>query len=1037
MSLAKFSTRQPVFVNLLMVLLFVAGVFSFIALPKEEWPEVPINTVTIVTAYPGAAPEEIEALITKPIEDEVCDVEDILYIASFSAEGRSTVNVYFDADIHDFYRKLQEVQTEVNKVKDLPEGAEDPEVENYTMPFQLITIGVLGEGAERELLNIAEDMASELKKIYGVKEAELTGDREREIWIEADPARLESYGLSLDLVMAALKRKNLNLPGGTIKLSANEFILRTMGEATRVRQIEDVVISESSRGGHVCVKDVATVRDTFEEPRVISRINGKRGIAVTVKQSDVGNIADIVERVRRVAASFRARLPEGAEIVFINDNSLYLKERLGILYSNAVSGFLLVAVSLFLFIGARPAFVTALGIPVAFCLCFLVMDIMGISINSLSLFAIIVVLGMVVDDAIVVTENVYRYIEKGMPVLDAARVGAEEVFWPILAAVSTTMAAFLPMLLMSGILGNVMSVIPKVVMFTLAGSLGEAFLILPSHLADFARPHKVSRYQGADSAWFRRLIDTYSRALGRVLRRRYAAVAVMFCGALLILVTAAGTVDFVLFPNPDFDTFMVRVEAPASTTIEETDRLTSAATDIIRTFPATEVVSMKTRIGQKIANLGAKEGGLETGSNVAEVEVRLSNYQDRERTGLEILEEVREKIGRLPFADCYNISVARIGPPVGKPVAVRVLGDEFGPLESIAREVIAQLKNIRGVVDAEMDFQPGKDEIRIRVDEDKAALYGLSVEAVARTVQYAYLGGVATELKLENEDVDVVVKLDEKTRDSIRGILDLKVRSRDGHMIPLKNVAALERTQGYAKIRRRDQKRVINVTANIIEGENNSRDVIHAVEKSMQPFMEDFPGYELSFGGEFEDTGKSMASLFRSFAVALLLIYMILATMFKSFVQPFMLMLSIPFAVMGVFVGIIVMQVPVGMMAFLGIIGLSGIVVNDSIVLIDFINRRKAEAAPSEDRLAVIIDACRTRLRPILLTSLTTILGLMPLALGIFGREFMMTPMAISIVWGLSLSSVLTLFIVPCFYTILEDIQLKTGWGGKKENAGA
>jgi len=300
MSIPKFSTEQPVFVNLFMILMLIVGVFSFISIPKEEWPAIPVNTVTIQTVYPGAAPEEIEEMITKPIEEEVLAVEDVWYIASFTSEGRSTVNVYFDTDSKDYYRKLQDVQTEVNKVSNLPEGAEDPEVEDYSIPFQLITIGIVGEGVEKEITKIAEDMSSELKKIYGVKDAELSGRRDREIWVEVDPARLESYGLSLDMVMGSLKRKNLNLPGGTIKISGNEFILRTVGEVKRLKEIEDVVIRESSRGGHVCVKDIATVRDTFAETNTISRINGKRGICITVAQSDVGNIADIVEEIKAV-----------------------------------------------------------------------------------------------------------------------------------------------------------------------------------------------------------------------------------------------------------------------------------------------------------------------------------------------------------------------------------------------------------------------------------------------------------------------------------------------------------------------------------------------------------------------------------------------------------------------------------------------------------------------------------------------------------------------------------------------------------------
>jgi multidrug efflux pump subunit AcrB len=471
MSLPKFSIQQPVFVNLFAILIVAAGLFSFISIPNEEWPDIPMNTIQVSTSYPGASPEEIEALITKPIEEEISDISDIDYVSSFTSEGRSAVNVHFKMEIADINRKLQEVQTEVNKVTGLPENAHDPGVEEAKVPFRLITIGVVGEGPERELTEIAEDLQYDFKKIYGVSDVELSGNRKREIWVEVDPLRLESYGLSLNNVMAALKSKNLNLPGGTIKHSQNEFILRTVGEVEKVREIENIVISKSGKG-HVYIKDVAGVSDTFEEPGIISRINGKRAITISVYQGHVGNIADIVRQIKSVAMRYKSRLPEGAEIVFANDNSAHIKQKLGILFSNGLTGFLLVAVSLLLFIGARPAILTALGIPVAFCACILLMDLSHITISSISLFAMITVLGMIVDDAIVVTENVYRYIEQGLPVKEAALRGAGEVFWPVVAAVATTIAAFLPMLFMTGPPGKFMSVIPKVVIFALfMGSL--------------------------------------------------------------------------------------------------------------------------------------------------------------------------------------------------------------------------------------------------------------------------------------------------------------------------------------------------------------------------------------------------------------------------------------------------------------------------------------------------------------------------------------------------------------------------------------
>ena len=1022
MSIAKFSINQPVLVNLFMILIIIAGIFSFNSISKEEFPEISLNAVSITTTYPGVSPEEIEDLITKPIEEEVADVEDIDNITSFSSEGRSIVTVSFKIEAGDLYRKKQEVQTEVDKVTDLPDDADDSVVKETTHYFSLITIGIVGEGREQELNEIAEDMVYDFKRIYGVGEVEITGDREREIWVEVDQARLESYGLSLNDVIGGLKRKNLNLPGGTIKLSQDEVIIRTVGEFSAIREIEDIIIRKSEKGGHVYVKDVARILDTFEEPTVISKINGKKSISITLRKGEVGNIVDIVKEAKVVAMSYTSRLPEGAEIVFANDNSIYLQKRLKILYGNGFTGLILVLLSLFLFIGARSAIVTAFGLPVAFCASILLMNVFNITINSFSLFSIIIVLGMIVDDAIIVTENVYRYIEQGVPVREAALRGTMEVFWPVTAAVTTTIAAFMPMLMMEGALGKFMAIIPMVVSFALLASLWEAFFILPSHLAEFARPPTKRTSRGAQSAWFTSLQRIYVLILRKFLQRRYVAVTSIGCIALVILLTAFGTLDFILFPNREFDMFIVKLEAPSDTRIEHTATISSQSEEIFLAMHTDEMVSVVTDVGLKTANLGLVEGGYEYGSNFAQTRVRLVDYQERERDGEEILAGVRKMLDTLENPHFFRLDKEMAGPPVGKAVAVRVMGDNFQILRIISQKVMEELNMIKGVEDIENDFLSGKREIKVLVDEDRVALYKLDVESVAMAIQHAYKGGIATEFKDENDEIDVVVKFDEKFRNDLYRVLDLKIPNAEGYMIPLKNIATVEHSSGYAKIRRYDQKRVITVTANIESGVNNSRDVNNEVKKRMEPFMGQYPGYILRYGGEYEDTQKSMRSLIEAFILAIFLIYMIIASTFKSFIQPFMLMFTIPLAIVGVFIGLIVMRTPMGMMSFLGIIALTGIVVNDSIVLIDFINRRRAEGG---DRIEAIVDASKTRLRPIMLTSITTILGLMPLALGIFGKEPMLTPMAITIAWGLTFSSSLTLLLIPCLYTIVDDIKTR------------
>lgn len=1021
MWIPKFSIEQPVLVNLTSVLVLIAGISSSISLPKEEWSAVEINTVKIETVYRGASPEEIEQLITRELEEELVDLDDVESLASFSSEGMSVINVNFTQETSDMVRKLQEVQNEVNKVTDLPEDAETPDIKRVSPPFRLITVALVGDNMERVLTPIADDLAYELKKIYGVYEVNVIGRREREIWVEIDPMRMESFGLSLHDVVRALRAKNLNLPAGTLKQGGNEFLVRTVGESLSTRDFGDITVSKNPLGGHVYIRDIARVTDTFEDHVMLARIDGRRAILLNVRQNNFGKIADITASIKETVARYRAQLPEGAELLTAHDNSLNLNRRLGILYTNALQGLILVLISLYFFIGLRPAILTAIGIPLAVCATLTLMDLNGITINSISLFAMIIVLGMLVDDAIVVCENVYRYIEAGMPVREAALVGSQEVFWPVISAIATTVAAFLPLLMMEGPIGKFMSTVPKVVIFALLASVWEAFFVLPSHLAEIARPVKASKTAEGSQHWFARLLALYTKALTFLMRRRYRAALGLGLGFVVIFTLAFGTLEFILFPNQDFDTITVNVAAPQGLTLDETDKATRDALDVIAGMPAGEILNVTSATGNRMAALGFKEGGTEFGSNYAEIEVRLTYGGERERMGAEIFNDLGARLKKLPHGSWYSLDKQRMGPPVGRDVLVRVTGDDFAVLSRIARQVTAEMAQIDGLTDIEDDYRPGKDELRVFVDEDRAAIYGLSVEDVATGVQYAHMGGIATTFDSRNEEFDVVVKLDERFRVNSSDILELKVKNSDGALIPLKNVAELRRAGGFGKIRRFDQRRVINVTANTSNEVITPQNAQKEISRRMQAFMQDYPGYTLKFGGEVEDTRRSMSSLVRAFGLALLLIYMILATMFKSFLQPFMIMLSIPFALLGVLLGMVLTQTPMGMMAFMGVTALAGIVVNDSIVLISFINDRNRGADPLPVFDAVV-EACRVRLRPIMLTQITTVLGLLPLALGLGGREILMTPMAIAIVWGLVFACSLNLLFLPCFYLINDDL---------------
>lgn len=1021
MWIPKFSVEQPVLVNLMSVFVLIAGISAFINLPKEEWSAVEINTVKVQTVYRGASPEEIEQLITRPLEEELADLDDVESLASFSSEGLSVINVNFTQDVEDIARKIQDVQNEINKVTDLPEDAETPEINRVSPPFRLITVALLGDNMERVLTSIADDLAYDLKKIYGVYEVNAVGKREREVWVEIDPVRMEGYGLSLPDVVRALRSKNLNLPAGVLEQGGAEFLVRTVGESMSVRDFEMIAVSRDARGGHIYIGDIARVSDTFEDPVIIARLDGSRAILLNVRQNNFGKISDIVGEIKQTVARYRAQLPEGARLLTAHDNSLNLNRRLGILYSNGLGGLLLVIISLYFFIGLRPALLTALGIPLALCAAVSLMEVYSITINSISLFAIIIVLGMLVDDAIVVCENVYRYIESDMPVREAAMVGSQEVFWPVVSAIATTIAAFTPLLMMEGPIGKFMSTVPKVVIFALLASVWEAFFVLPSHLAEIARPIERRSRNDDPQHWFGRLLAIYTMALKVLIGHRYKAVLGLAMAFVVIFSLAFGTLQFILFPNQDFDTITVKITAPVGCLLEETDEAARIALDVIAEMPPGEILHATSAIGSRIAALGFKEGGTEIGSNYGEIEVRLTYDGDRDRRGAEIFNDLAGRLRALPRGPWYSLEKLRMGPPIGRDVLVRISGDDFTVLARIAKKVMSEMEQVDGITDIEDDYRPGKDELRVYVDEDRAAIYGLTVEDVATSVQYAHMGGIATTFNTRNEEFDVVVKLDERYRNASSDILELKVKNSDGALIPLKNVAELRRTGGFGKIRRFDQRRVVNVTANTDKQVLTPEEAKKEISRRMQDWMQAYPGYSLSFGGEIEDTQRSMSSLLRSFGLALLLIYMILATMFRSFLQPFMIMLSIPFSLLGVLVGLVVTQTPMGMMAFMGVTALAGIVVNDSIVLISFINSRKRgnDAMPAFD---AVVDACRVRLRPIMLTQVTTILGLLPLALGLGGRELLMTPMAIAIVWGLVFACTLNLLFLPCFYMISEDI---------------
>jgi len=1022
--ISEFSVRQPVLVNLLVILLLVAAFVTYSYLTKEKFPDVSLDEVWIYTSYPGVSPEEIERLITIPIEDEVAGIDGIDDITSVSSEGYSQIKIDFESGIEDFPRKIQEVQNRVNRVEDLPEDAETPEVEEEEWTTIAVVASLSGQIPENTLKRLSDDLEDDLLDIPGVDAVTAIGRRDREIWVEVDPGRLESYELSLADVILSLRNKNLDIPAGTLGSGREEFLVRTMGEAETLEQIERVIIRSTNEGGHVYVRDVAKVSDTFEEATTEGRLNGEKTISLMVMKSKTGDTVRIVEAVKAIERDYEnGRLPDGATLTLTNDASVDIASNLNALYGNGAVGLVLVLIVLCVFVGLRPAVLTAAGLPVAYSIAILLMQYFGITINMLSLFGLILVLGIVVDDAIIICENSCRHIEEGRSPPEAAVVGTREVTWPVIAAVSTTAAAFMPLLLMTGTLGKFFAIIPQVVTFALVASLVEALFILPSHIADFARPIRARRSGNTTDGWLQRLTRVYLRLLNFTLDRRYLCVSAVIALAVGCIAFAYLFMPFVLFPARDVEEFGVTIKMPVGTKLEETSRVVAQLERAALELPEEEVYAVMGRVGTgQLADYDFR-----TGSHIGQVVLDLTDRFGRQRSGLEIVSEYRQAIAEIPGPAEVNFLEWREGPPVEPAVEIHLRGDEFEVLRAIADDIRAYLAGIEGTRDITDDFEPGKREARIIVDEEKAHLMGLDMATIGSTIRYAVDGGIASSIHDRGEEIDLRVILREESRRDLEDIEEMRFRNREGALVPFQNFARIERKPGYTNINRRDRKRSITVSANVDENLITSVEINRLLRDRYKDLGKSYPGYAMRFSGEYEETQEQVIALAKAFGVAVLLIYVILGSLFRSFAMPLVVMLAVPFSFIGVVVGFFVMGEPLGLMAIIGIIGLAGIVVNDSLILVDFINNGREAGLPRRD---ATLRACRLRLRPVILTSVTTIFGLLPLAMGLFGLSPFLTPIAVAIVWGLTFATFLTLLLVPGLYAIVDDIAGR--WGRKR-----
>ena len=1020
MSIPKLSVGNPVLSNLLMIVIIIFGVYAWIVLPRELTPEISFNSATVTTFYPGASSEDVEKLVTVPIEEAIEEnVNKTDIIVSMSSEGRSLITIQFEEiSEREFDKEFQNLRMSVDSVNDLPtEILDEPQVLEIdtSTGFPMLTIVVGGEISEDQMREIAENLKDEILEIKNVSAVRLAGVREREIWVEVDPDQLKAYNLPIEAVINALRTHNLNLPAGTLETGTSEYLVRTMGEFSNIEEIRDTIIRARPTGTPLRVRDVATVSDTYEKPRTLSHINSQPSISLSVQKKTEGNTIKLVKQIRELVEQRKQNLPDGTELSVVNDYSVILQERLGILQNNAVFGLILVVILLYIFMGWRNAFFAALGIPVAFMATFFFLHWSGYTLSGVTLFGLILVVGIVVDDAIVVIENVFRRIQEGMPPKEAAVAGAQEVGWPVFAASLTTIAAFGPLMFLSGTSGQFMRIVPITAILVILASLFEVFMILPSHIAEWGKAQSRAQRR---HVWFDRVRRRYVRILKLTIRWRYAVVCGVLVFGVLVCIGAFSQLERQLFPGEDFPQFYIKTEMPPSFGLKETSATLAKIEEVAMSLPSDELIAVVTNIGL-ITPTSLLEGS-SVRSNVGEVLVELVPKDQRVRSTDEIIADLRGKIEAISGIEKLIFDAQQGGPPQGSDVEVKVKGEQFELLEKIANSLKEKLHQIDGVYDIRDDFVTGKSEIRLRVKEDRAYQYGLNIFQIAYNVRNALEGNITTTYRDADESVDVIVKYNSDDLGTIANLEELLIPTPNGTMIPLRDVAEAQEEGGYSEIRRFENERAITVSAAVDNDKTSAFAVNQVLIQTFKDIESLYPGYRLDFRGVFDQINESFGELGRLFVVGILIMYVILGAQFKSFIQPVIILFAVPFGFMGAMVGLLIIDAPLSMVALFGTVALAGIVVNDSIVMIDFINQYRLHGY---NKWRAILKGGSVRLRPIILTSVTTICGLIPMAIGLGGKSPIWMPIAYTIIFGLSAATLLTVFVMPALYAITADVR--------------
>jgi len=1035
LNLPNFSVNRPVTILMLFIGLILIGLISYQNLGLDLLPDLSFPMSAIIVSYSGVAPQEIENMVTIPLEEAVGTIQGVKKISSYSREGSSLVLMEFnwgtDMDV-----SALNIREKIDQIKGfLPDDASDPMVIKFDP--SLMPILVLGiDSEERDLQKLqeyAEDIIKpRLERMEEVASVTINGGLDREILVSIDSDKLRSNQLSFSQVTAALAGENVNLPAGTLREGTINFLIRTLGRFESTQDIEEILIS-NIRGKKIYLGDIAKVEDTFKERNSITYVNGKPGIMVSLQKESGKNTVTVAKRVFKELEIIQKLLPADISIIPVFDSSDFIKKTISQVGWVALYGAIIAVFVLFFFLGnLSSTLIISFAIPISLIFTFTLLYFSNLTLNMMTLGGLALGIGMMVDNSIVVLENIFRYREFGTDIKESAFLGASEVGTAISASTFTTIAVFLPILYVQGIASELFRSMGYTITFSLLTSLLVALTLVPmlsskilrfkvkDNSSSTSKENLVQNSLSHGGRIFNFVREEYSRLISWSLRHR----GIVFILAVIIFVGSIMLIPFVgteFMPSSDQGQFNINITLPTGTNLETTREVVSEVEKIVLEIP--EIKSMLTTAGEGSGGMGfSTEGG-----NSGTIMVNLVDQNKRERNMAQIINELRQKIGTYPDAQ-IKFSEQGFTFSSGSDLEVKISGDSLDELENIANRIVISITEVEGVYDLESSVEDVRPELHVNIDREKANLYGLNTAQIASTVHDALLGRVASIYQEKGEQIDIRIRLEEEDRNSIKEVENLLISSSVGLQIPLKEIAEVIVGSGPKGIDRENQQRVVNVSGNI------SGRVLGKVIQDAQQKLEKLvlpEDYRYEFSGQNKEMQESFLQLALALVLSIILVYMIIAAQFESLLMPLAVMFSVPFSLIGVVLALLLTDKSLNVLSYIGIIMLVGIVVNNSIVLIDYINQLRQKGM---ERKEAIILGGETRLRPILMTMFTTVLALVPMAIGIGEGAELRAPMAITIIGGLSSSTFLSLIIVPIFYTFLDDLSQKITGKGKVKN---